>query len=88
MISLDSSASLSIREVPLSHIDDHPLLSCVVVKLFDGIDVLSCLVSNPTKCVHESVHERTRAMIVPPDVEVSDFEPEVDVSVVHLAFEL
>lgn len=88
VISLNHTASLPIREVLLRNIDQGPLASVLVVEFLDRVDVLSGLVGDAAEGVHISVTKSTRAVIMSTNIEVCDFEPQIDVTVVHLALEL
>lgn len=88
VISLNHTASLPIWEVLLRHVDQGPLASILVVKFLDRVDVLAGLVGDAAEGVHISVTESTRAMIMSTNIEVCDFKPQVNITVVHLTFEL
>ena len=88
IISLNDTASLSIWEVLLRHVDQGPLTPVLVVESFDRVYVFAGLVGDTAEDVHISVTESTGAMIVSTNIEVCDFKPQVNITVVHLTFEL
>jgi hypothetical protein len=57
VISLNDTASLSIWEVFLRHVDQGPLASVLVIEFFDRVDVLAGLVGDAAEGVHISVTE-------------------------------
>ena len=88
VVSLHNATSLSIWEVLVWDIDQSPFASILVIELFDRIDVLTGLVGDTTESINISVTESTGAVIVSSDIEVCNLQPQVDITVVHLAFEL
>ena len=85
---LNDSTALSIWELLVVQLDESPLLLLVVVVEFDGVDVLSSLVSDAAEAVNEPVRERAGTMVVSADVQIWHFKPEVDIRVVHLTLSL
>ena len=79
---------MSIWKFFLLDVDDRPFASVLVIKFLDGVDVLSGLVCDSAEDEHISVIHGAGAVVVSASIEVGNFEPQIDITVVHLTFEL
>ena len=79
---------MSIWEFFLLDVDDSPFASVLVIKFLDGVDVLTSLVCDTAENENISVIHSAGAVVVPASIKIGDLEPQIDITVVHLTFEL
>ena len=88
LVSLYNTSSLSVGEQSLWHFDQVPSISVWGIEPFNSIDVFSSFVCNTTKYVYLFLTKTAWAVVVSTGVEISHFEPKVNIWIVHLTFHL